>query len=280
VTPYRIKSFVILDILGQFLEVLQGKDAKQTQFNISGLTKLCDEFGFKSFVSKLNDFRCSLPETATVDFAPRICISALEERLLQQSHRFDALNAQLSCLSHSIEEWHQKTMEVTTRNIEELSAKFTSELKASESRLSAEITHLRTAGQMSFNFSTKSPLNDIIAYLTERCGGNVHEHSIVTVINSKMIGGTLEAIADLKGNSDYCSWSGDGPWVGYDFKERRITSTYYTLRSRTHSHWAGKMQSWVIEGYQDGQNWEELACVRDCLEMNEPGVIRSFPISK
>ena len=90
------------------------------------------------------------------------------------------------------------------------------------------------------------PLNGIIAQLTR--GGNVHAKGLVEVTSSSCVPGSAAAnVVEVETNS--CLWTQAGwpCWICYDFKERRVTPTSYSIRSAggAHPRW------WVFEVSND-----------------------------
>jgi hypothetical protein len=119
----------------------------------------------------------------------------------------------------------------------------------------------------------------------------VHDHHVVNITSGSFEKETVGAnphsgaydndpghaaknAADLETDScffsAYRSGKADIPhtrnnWVCYDFKERRIVPTHYTIRT---NHWhAGDsgdrfrgrhLKSWIVETSADGENWREL----------------------
>jgi hypothetical protein len=128
-------------------------------------------------------------------------------------------------------------------------------------------------------FDEKFPLSGIIAHLTRKYGGNIARAGVIAVIGERLINGDLNNLVELDADSEYCSYIAPNQWVGYDFREMRVTPTHYSLRSGT-GNFGGELSAWVIEGSLDGKVWVELQSVTGCRGLNTQGVVRSFPISK
>jgi hypothetical protein len=114
----------------------------------------------------------------------------------------------------------------------------------------------------------------IITHLTRECGGNVYEHQVVDVTSgsfeketweSNPISGILgnkpdfaaKNAADLEAGSEFISDhrypSEDIPhtrnhWLCYNFKQRRIVPTHYTIRTNDGGPGDEHLKSWLIEG--------------------------------
>jgi hypothetical protein len=117
----------------------------------------------------------------------------------------------------------------------------------------------------------------IIAHLTRKCGGNVHDCCVVDVTSGsfgKETEGANPHSGAYKNDPDYAakhaaemeavscfssayrSNSEDIPhkrnnWVCYNFKEMRIAPTHYTIRTYY-------LKSWLVETSADGENWREV----------------------
>ena len=96
------------------------------------------------------------------------------------------------------------------------------------------------------------PLNGIIEKLTRDCGGNVHEKGVVEVTASSCSLGSAKDVVDLGADTCLYSYWEPDQWIRYDFKQRSVTPTGYSIRSG--SEWCPK--SWVFEVSNDGKNWQ------------------------
>jgi hypothetical protein len=93
----------------------------------------------------------------------------------------------------------------------------------------------------------------IMAYLTQKCGGNVHTKGLVT-ITSKSLGSwaMLDSLVDLNSlHNCFVSKNEAHQWVCWDFHEMRVRPTRYTIS-------APSLGSWVVEGSADAENWTEI----------------------
>jgi serine/threonine protein kinase len=108
----------------------------------------------------------------------------------------------------------------------------------------------------------------IIAHLTRECGGNVDECNVVSVTSSKCWDDhprrAARNIVNLEDCSEFLSAYRDkaddiphtrNNWVCYDFKERRIVPTHYTIRT---TQYGPHLRAWVVETSADAENWQEV----------------------
>jgi hypothetical protein len=93
----------------------------------------------------------------------------------------------------------------------------------------------------------------------------------------------------LKADSIFVSGDGhagppDGPghWICYDFKERTIVPTHYSLRSASRDYGGvggSHLKSWLIETSMNESNWTVVDERRDNADLNDQNVTRAFAVS-
>jgi hypothetical protein len=145
----------------------------------------------------------------------------------------------------------------------------------------------------------------IIAHLTRECGGNVHDRNVVDVTSGsfeKEIDGAdphsgvcyndpdyaAKNAADLETDScfqsAFRSSSENIPhtrnnWICYDFKERRIVPTHYTIRTYDDGPGRAHLKSWLVETSTDGENWREVAREDNNKQLNGEYFTATFPVA-
>jgi hypothetical protein len=146
----------------------------------------------------------------------------------------------------------------------------------------------------------------IIAYLTRECGGNVHDRHVVEVTCGSFEKETQGAnphsgafgndpryaaknIADLNTDSLFSSAYRDkkediphtrNNWVCYDFKERWIRPTHYTIRTHDNCLFRNcHLKSWLVEMSVNGESWWGAAREEDNGQLNGPHFIGTFPVT-
>jgi hypothetical protein len=167
-------------------------------------------------------------------------------------------------------------------------------------RLRDEIKAMKAAmSTLARPFAPKSdPLDGIIAHLSRECGGNVHNRDCVAVTASKSrdTGPAHHArnVVDLKSGSMFDSDGLDkhrdipharNNWICYDFKNRRIIPTHYSIRSRYDGGvWAsgspsGHLKNWVVETSMGGENWTEIDHKENNSDLHANDVTRIYEVA-
>jgi hypothetical protein len=123
-----------------------------------------------------------------------------------------------------------------------------------------------------------SQLDGIIAALTRSGGGNVHDQGIVDVSASSVY---LKFVArnavDLDQKNYFQSENHPNQWLCYDFKDRRIRLTDYSIAAHT-KNWF--LRSWVVEGSEDGSTWTILDERSNNNDANSSHPIATFTVER
>jgi hypothetical protein len=120
----------------------------------------------------------------------------------------------------------------------------------------------------------------VIAHLTRECGGNVHDRHVVDLTCGSFEKQTKGLDDDpnnphwaAKNATNFDTESAFGSayrekaehilytrnnWICYDFKERRIVPTHYTIRTNDSGPGGSHLKSWLVETSADGKTWREI----------------------
>jgi hypothetical protein len=135
---------------------------------------------------------------------------------------------------------------------------------------------VKSQRQVEIPMKAGNSLDGIIAYLTKKHGGNVHERGIVIITSTSARDDrefALKNVADLACDSRFSSKEkGSGQWVCWDFCEMRVRPTHYTISTDF-------LKSWVVEGSLDGESWVPIDRQKNSRDFVDEGVA-SFAIAK
>jgi hypothetical protein len=147
--------------------------------------------------------------------------------------------------------------------------------------------------------------NGIVAHLTRKYGGNVHDCHVVEVTSgsfekethganphsgaydncpSFVAKNAADLETDLRFFSAYRPKKEDIPhtrnnWICYDFKKRRIVPTHYTIRTNSDGPGYSHLKSWLVETSVDGENWREVAREEDNEQLNGEWFTATFAVA-
>jgi hypothetical protein len=102
----------------------------------------------------------------------------------------------------------------------------------------------------------ESPWSGLIAHLTDLCGGNVHEHGVVTISCSSTQRNKCQNVVNYAWTDYWYTGSSPNNWIQFDFKDRIILMTHYALKSDGHG--AHHLVEWIVQGSMDGDSWTDL----------------------
>jgi hypothetical protein len=138
-----------------------------------------------------------------------------------------------------------------------------------------------------FDFDAREPLDGIIAYLTAKCGGNVHDAGLVEMTSSSIEGGDSRRhhpkyVVDFGDGQHFWTLSENNPWLCFNFRERRIIPTHYTIvTDHDDFGWTAQFtMSWAVEVSTDGSAWAAIDERRDIEGANGPDRTISFPTTR
>jgi hypothetical protein len=131
---------------------------------------------------------------------------------------------------------------------------------------------------LSFPFQESAPLNGIIAYLTSKHGGNVHDTGVVRIsAKSAMASEPARNVADLADDSSMFQSSYEpDQWICWDFQKRVVCATHYSLAGVKYNN----LKSWIIECSMDGTNWTLCDSRSNNFELAGPHRTVNFAMAK
>jgi hypothetical protein len=262
-TSYEVRSSVPLEIFQEFIQGLEsGKQMEVTKQNAGAVALLAQEFGCSSLLAvaaaqipvidgkmvqesiaelserisnlehKVLSGVCSVPTSGADSWIPRV--SAIEQTLLQLQ----------SELSNSISEICELKSQLN--GIRSTIPSATGAVSAPSARPSPVLPASKSRPTFTFELPDPGSLDGIIAYLTQRCGGNVDDRHIVEFSPS-----SARVLADLNSRARVSQSGG----ISWDFLKKRVVPTHYTLLGFNGDDYP---EGWMIEGSLDRESWVVL----------------------
>ena len=129
-----------------------------------------------------------------------------------------------------------------------------------------------------FNYNSSDEFNGIISHLKRKCGGNVHEKGVVNIKASSNGRNQCHQLVDYGTIDVWHTKNEPNSWVSFDFKEKKVSLSSYTLKS--HAYWdRGHPVQWEIEGSNDESSWVSLDS-RNTWEQCGKGVVKNYSCNK
>ena len=287
---YTLKCGASSDVVNLFLDRVsdESEEVTITKNNYTELAGLCRELGFSGLDDELHKFEISesirilqerLDDMCRQNMAILKLVSALQDtcqeqfRLLRDTDQrleqrtSEALQKAEEALSECAKQSDVKTL---VRDVEEL--------KIQQKKHESEIQVLEKVPK-EFSYDERKPLEGLIAHLTRKCGGNVHDKSIVEV-KASSVWNSLENAVDLETNSYFCSSNTPNSWICYDFNAWRVIPRSYSIRSRFDNPGGKHPKSWVFQVSNDKVSWRDIDLRENTDDLNGKHVTQNFKITK
>ena len=133
-----------------------------------------------------------------------------------------------------------------------------------------------------FKPAGENEMKGIVNFLHTQSNGKIENEINITAssIGTSSSGRQPHCVALLDDKSQgFYSRDEPNSWICYDFKDRRIIPTYYTIMSICWSQNDQHPKSWVIECSNDKSSWEIVDEERDCSFLNGKNVIHTFKMN-
>jgi hypothetical protein len=124
-----------------------------------------------------------------------------------------------------------------------------------------------------FNLDSSRPFDGIISSLTRECGGNVHTRGVVSITTSGNGRNHCHQVVDYGWNNYWYSNNTVNSWIRFDFRDRRIAATHYSILSAGYS--SHHLLQWSLEGSHDGESWTVLD-ERNTQELNGNYIVKAY----
>ena len=136
--------------------------------------------------------------------------------------------------------------------------------------------------KIEFNGDTNNRFCGIINYLSKRSGGNVCDKGIVDVTASTINYNQPKNVVDLASDAFFQTKNQPNQWLKYDFKEKKVRPTHYSMKSRTDNCEGGSPENWVIEGSNSNldNDWKILDTHKSDTTIKKPRTSATFEIKE
>jgi hypothetical protein len=138
----------------------------------------------------------------------------------------------------------------------------------------------------SLSFQPLTPLLGIIAYLTAKFSGNIHDCGVANITADRPYSGdpgyahAPKNAADLGSGSYFHSANEPNQSVTFDFKALRVRPTHCSIRTYNSSPNAAHLKSWVLDGSDDGTTWMEVDRRENNSDLNNKFAVKTFTVER
>jgi hypothetical protein len=290
--PYAVGSDVSTDSFRTFVDAIGGTSPEITTGNVIDLILLSKEFGFKSLMSKISEFRSRY---SSFEGLNQGAIESLIAEGQRQQAELDGVRSELAELRHALRRAREESESLTESNgslTDQIALKRRNFAAFRSAPRRPEPTKSDLREGVRRKFYPHQPMQGIIYALAFECGRNVHDGGVVVVTSSAPYSDSAvhraQNAADIDAPSCFQSQYrlpsesiADEPnnWICYDFKVRLVGLTHYAIRSKWDGGFNGQNpKSWIVEISPDGIQWTEIDARRDTEVLNGRDLIHVFAV--
>ena len=139
-----------------------------------------------------------------------------------------------------------------------------------------------------FEHEAGREFHGIMRFLTEKTGGNIHDNKTIEITTNSIYGNNMKyhpkCLVDYNNDEYYDSAQKDAR-ICFDFKERRIQLSSYSIKSHSNGPGDGKsynssghLRNWVVEVSNDGESWETVDRHENDPTLNGSNIVGTFNI--
>lgn len=121
-----------------------------------------------------------------------------------------------------------------------------------------------------FEYEKGKEFNEIIKYLTNKTGGNIHDNKTIEVTSNRF-DSHPKNLLDFNASNYYCGSIKYDVWICFDFKKMKVKLSNYsilTISSQYSKLGTHHLKSWVIEISNDKKNWTVINEHSNCERLN------------
>jgi hypothetical protein len=289
---YQVRSPLTVEAFTDFVGYPKSQRLPDvTTANVQNLFLLSHEFGVTDLLSECSRL---VSDLRPVDFSPKSADPGQNSDILSSSTLFesfrrdfpssfsDTIVSRLSVLEGEFAKLRSE-MEDRMSKVESRLEEYLSLLDSKGDEFRRDIKELKQA-PVFFGLNEEDPLDGMIDNLTWKQGGDLDKQGIISITSKPgcstpgifgatvnyVLSKTLTALLDLRSESSFVSPDEGGQWVCWDFGQKFIRLTHYTIRAADKEY----PKSWVLEGSTDKENWTEIDRRKNDSHLNKPWAVQ------
>lgn len=132
-----------------------------------------------------------------------------------------------------------------------------------------------------FEYQKGKDFNGIMNFLTGQTGSNIHDNGTINITSNSIVGlDHPKNLVDYKNNNYYYAGDEGGAIICFDFKDKKVQLTSYSMKSYDQGPYENHLKNWVIEVSNDLKIWNEIDRHQNDPTLNGKCIIANFKIKK
>lgn len=130
-----------------------------------------------------------------------------------------------------------------------------------------------------FEYKEGKEFDGIISSIAKKCGGNPHDKGEIEVKSNCRNINEPKNLLDYDSDNFYATYNiQPDACITFDFKDKLIEISKYSIKSTLHDSNKGQIKNWVIEISSDGKQWTKIDEHSNYSGLNERGAIKTFNV--
>ena len=133
-----------------------------------------------------------------------------------------------------------------------------------------------------FDHKEGNDFNGILRHLTKETKGNIHDNGTIEITSNSIAFDNYHPknLVDYDRDNYYFSKDVSNSFVCFDFKEKSVKISSYSIKSHSDGKNFGHLKNWAIEVSDNGKTWKVIDKRDSCSLLNESNKVVNFPIEK
>lgn len=133
-----------------------------------------------------------------------------------------------------------------------------------------------------FRYTKGKDFEGIMHHLSEETQNNIHDDGIIEITSNSILSNIYHPknLVDFHEKNYYHSKDDGGAYVCFDFKDKLVQLSSYSIKSMNNNVHYSHLKNWVMEVSNDEKTWRIVDSHINDPILDEPGVVVNFAIRK
>ncbi|KAK8892573.1 hypothetical protein M9Y10_029810 [Tritrichomonas musculus] len=143
-------------------------------------------------------------------------------------------------------------------------------------------SNLQEKKEIEFKLQKGKEFNGIMRYLSKKSKSNIHDNRTIKILSNSISNGNLQFhpknLVDYQNNNYYKSKNEIGGIILFDFMDKQINLSNYSIKSYSSGKNFAHLRNWVVEVSNDGNEWLEIDRHLNDSTLNGSNIVAVFDI--
>ena len=133
-----------------------------------------------------------------------------------------------------------------------------------------------------FEYHEGDEFNGILRHLSNQSKGNIHDNGLIEITSNSIVLNLFHPknLVDYNNDNYYFSKDVSNSFVCFDFKDKSVKLSSYSIKSHNDGKNYAHLKNWVIEVSDDAKSWKIIDNQKNCSLLNGSNLVANFKIDK